>query len=157
MATKKLGSVVQINDEDYGIIAEKVVNSLTIKNGDADPVYFDGSEAKNITIAKETTLTIVNKTQTDTDDTVYAVTNLAEDPNTQNGHHVTPTYTAVPTKKYVDDKVASVQGGGGSGGTSDVATKIKVTMQDNSTKDATITIKSDDPSGGNVGDIWFKY
>lgn len=42
------------------------------------------------------------------------------------------------------------------GGISDIATKIQVTM-DNSIANATITIKSDDPSDGNVGDIWFKY
>lgn len=42
------------------------------------------------------------------------------------------------------------------GGYSDVASKIKVTMNNN-TADATITIKSEDPSGGNTGDIWFKY
>lgn len=68
---------------------------------------------KKITISSEsinaeTTLTIVNKTQTDTADTVYAVTDLTEDPNDQNGHYVTPTYSAVPTKKYVDDKVGDL-------------------------------------------------
>ena len=33
----------------------------------------------------------------------------------------------------------------------------KVTMDNNTTKDATISVKSEDPSGGNVGDIWFKF
>ena len=44
----------------------------------------------------------------------------------------------------------------GGGGTSDTAAKVQVTM-DNGTANATITIKSTDPAGGNVGDIWFKY
>lgn len=48
-------------------------------------------------------LEIVDKTNVDTDAEVYAVTNLVED--NQAGHKVTPTYTAVPTKKYVDDAV----------------------------------------------------
>lgn len=57
-------------------------------------------------IAAETTLTIVNKTQADTDNIVYAITNLSEDPNTQNGHYVTPTYKAVTTKAYVDSLIS---------------------------------------------------
>ena len=44
----------------------------------------------------------------------------------------------------------------GEGGTSDTATKIQVTMK-NGTANAAITIKDEDPSNGNVGDIWFKY
>lgn len=39
----------------------------------------------------------------------------------------------------------------------DHADKIQVTMANNVQKYATITIKPEDPSGGNVGDIWFKY
>lgn len=37
------------------------------------------------------------------------------------------------------------------------ADKIQVIMANNVQKYATITIKPEDPSGGNVGDIWFKY
>lgn len=49
--------------------------------------------------------------------------------------------------------------GGTGGGTSETASKIKVTMNDGITKDASITVKSTDPdlSSGNIGDIWFRY
>lgn len=55
------------------------------------------------------------------------------------------------------NKKITISSTGGSGGTSDVASKIKVTMDNNTTKDATISVRSEDPSGGNVGDIWFKF
>jgi hypothetical protein len=55
------------------------------------------------------------------------------------------------------NKKITISSTGGTGGTSDVASKIKVTMDNNTTKDATISVKSEDPSGGNVGDIWFKF
>lgn len=82
------------------------------------------------------------------------------------------------TKKYVNDADAKKQdklvsgtsiktingqsllGGGdlaiAGGGASDVASKIKVILED-TTANATITIKSKDPEGGAPGDIWFKY
>ena len=47
-----------------------------------------------------TALTITNKSSTDTTDLVYAVTNLVE--GGTKGHSITPTYTGVPTKDYVD-------------------------------------------------------
>lgn len=52
----------------------------------------------------ETTLSIVDKTASDNEDSVYAVTNLAEGGIA--GHNITPTYTELPTKAYVD-KVAT--------------------------------------------------
>lgn len=58
------------------------------------------------TIPAETTLTIEDKTATDTATTVFAVTNLEE--GGINGHSITPTYKEVPTKKYVDDKIGEL-------------------------------------------------
>lgn len=55
-------------------------------------------------IPEETELTIDNKTQTDDQDTVYAVADLVE--GGSYGHKITPTYKAVATKAYVD-KVAA--------------------------------------------------
>jgi len=52
----------------------------------------------------ETTLTVTDKTSTDTSDLVYAITNLAE--GGTKGHALTPTYTGLPTKAYVD-KIAT--------------------------------------------------
>lgn len=37
------------------------------------------------------------------------------------------------------------------------ADKVQVTLDDGSKPYATITISAEDPNGGNVGDIWFKY
>lgn len=52
----------------------------------------------------EQSISITNKSGTDTTDLVYAVTNL-EESGTKN-HKITPTYTGLPTKTYVD-KVAT--------------------------------------------------
>jgi hypothetical protein len=45
----------------------------------------------------------------------------------------------------------------GSGGTGGDAKTIQVNLDDNQTANATITIKTTEPDGGNTGDIWFKY
>lgn len=52
----------------------------------------------------ETTLSITNKSSTDTTDLVYALTNLVE--GGTKGHSITPTYTGLPTKAYVDNLAA---------------------------------------------------
>lgn len=97
-------------------------NTLTIKGNDTTAATYDGSVATSINIkgsgattvsvsdngtiiinstdTPETSLTIVNKSTTDTSDLVYAVTNLVEG-GTAN-HTITPTYTGLPTKAYVD-------------------------------------------------------
>lgn len=54
--------------------------------------------------ADETALTISDKTDTDTEDEVYVVSNLTE--GGTKGHSVTATYAAVPTKAYVDARVS---------------------------------------------------
>lgn len=56
------------------------------------------------TIPAETAITITDKTGTDTTDEVYAVTNLVE--GGTKGHAITPTYTKVATKAYVDKMAA---------------------------------------------------
>lgn len=56
----------------------------------------------SITIPTIPNISIVDKSNTDTANLVYAVSNLVE-----NGHTITPTYTGLPTKKYVDDKIAA--------------------------------------------------
>ena len=64
--------------------------------------------AKKITISAtdtntETSLTVTDKTNSDNTDLVYAVTNLVE--SGTKGHTLTPTYTGLPTKTYVDKMV----------------------------------------------------
>ena len=63
-----------------------------------------GAATRKIKIPAETAVTITDKTNTDTTDLVYAVSNLVE--GGTNGHTITPTYTGLPTKAYVD-KVAT--------------------------------------------------
>jgi hypothetical protein len=89
---------------------------------------------KKITISatdtnSETTLTITNKSNTDTADLVYAVTNLVE--GGTKGHAITPTYVGLPTKAYVD-KVAT--------GTADL-----------------ISSGTDEPSASITSQYYFKY
>lgn len=55
-------------------------------------------------LPSETIISVGNKSSTDTTDLVYAVTNLVES-GTSN-HTITPTYTGLPTKTYVD-KIAT--------------------------------------------------
>lgn len=64
-----------------------------------------GVKSKTVTIPDSPSISIGNKTDTDTDNLVYAVTNLVES-GTLN-HTITPTYKAVPTKKYIDDEIAA--------------------------------------------------
>lgn len=63
---------------------------------------------KTVTLPEETAISIVNKatssTEKDTTDLVYVVSNLVES-GTKN-HTITPTYSGLPTKAYVD-KVAA--------------------------------------------------
>lgn len=91
--TVKAGSVTfGVND-----VVEFVAGSNVSITGDATN--------KKITIGStdtntETTLTITDKTNTDTADLVYAITNLVE--GGTKGHAITPTYVGLPTKAYVD-------------------------------------------------------
>lgn len=64
-----------------------------------------GVKSKTVSIPDSPSISIVDKTDTDSNTTVYAVTNLVES-GTLN-HTITPTYKAVPTKKYVDDEIAA--------------------------------------------------
>ena len=64
-----------------------------------------GVKSKTVSIPDSPSISIGDKTDTDTDNLVYAVTNLVES-GTLN-HTITPTYKAVPTKKYVDDEIAA--------------------------------------------------
>lgn len=64
---------------------------------------------KKITISStdtntEATLVITDKANTDTTDLVYAITNIAE--GGTKGHTLTPTFTGLPTKAYVDTALA---------------------------------------------------
>lgn len=74
----------------------------------ANRVYefvYDGTDWELVgDLFTETSISVGNKSSTDTTDLVYAVTNLVES-GTKN-HTITPTYTGLPTKTYVD-KIAT--------------------------------------------------
>lgn len=71
-------------------------------NVNAKGIVIDAA-SRTLTLPTETTITIPNKTQADTTDLVYAISNLVES-STAN-HTITPTYTGLPTKAYVDKMV----------------------------------------------------
>lgn len=155
MAEKlKLDSTIQIDNTDYEVqavlaeTANKVANKLTIntiKSGGSttETVEFDGS--------KDTTVNI-NVSDFITEIPAEYVTEL----ELANPEYLTG---RLPLKTINDQSIIgegniTVAGSGGNGGNAD---KIQVTMNDDNKAYATITIKSSDPSGGKVGDIWFKY
>jgi len=142
---KDLDSVIRIDDEDFNITARKVDNSLTIKAGSSE-IKFDGSEAQTIDITKQNTfskIAINGQAAVEADSATDTLTLVA-------GENINIATNAETNSITINAT------GGGSSGTSETASKIKVTMDDG-TKDAKITIKSSDPTGGEVGDIWFKY
>ena len=102
------------SSEGYVASGAGQANKVWKTNADGVPAWRDDANS-------ETTLTIANKSSSDTEDLVYAVTNLVE--SGTKGHTVTPTYTGLPTKKYVDTQIANLpepmvfKGSLGTGGT----------------------------------------
>lgn len=81
-------------------------DSVMIKGSGATTVTTDTNGVITINSTDtntETTLAITDKANTDTTDLVYAITNLVE--GGTKGHTLTPTYTGLPTKTYVDKMV----------------------------------------------------
>jgi hypothetical protein len=106
-ATKGPGTT----DTTKGATADLTINSTTTSGTIKIPkVTVDKyghttgltEQTLSITIPTIPNISIVDKNKTDTTDLVYAVSNLVE-----NGHTITPTYTGLPTKKYVDDKISA--------------------------------------------------
>jgi hypothetical protein len=64
--------------------------------------YVDNKVNEGVRSITETPLTITDKTNSDTPDLVYVINYLAE--GGTKGHDITATYTALPTKGYVDKK-----------------------------------------------------
>ena len=118
-ATDTTYNVPSATASAYGVIKVSSVNSsaVTVNSesttaGRYYPVELnsDGKAIVNVPWTDtdtntETTLSIEDKTSTDTTDLVYAVTNLVEG-GTKN-HTITPTYTGLPTKAYVDNLITN--------------------------------------------------
>lgn len=103
-------------------------NNITITTNATNDSITIASTGGGTSSDTEATLTITDKTNTDNANLVYAVTNLVE--GGTKGHTITPTYTGLPTKAYVDNAISGFK---------------------------KITVSQNEPSGGATGDIWFKY
>lgn len=103
-------------------------NNITITTNATNDSITIASTGGGTSSDTEATLTITDKTNTDNANLVYAVTNLVE--GGTKGHTITPTYTGLPTKAYVDNAISGFK---------------------------KITVSQDEPSDGATGDIWFKY
>ena len=101
----------------------------------------------------ETNLTIQDKTSTDTANEVYAITNLTE--GGSKGHTITPTYSAVPTKKYIDDKIANLGQALRFLGTSTTAISDGSTTSSITVNGSTVTVRTGDVVlYGNFEFVW---
>lgn len=138
--TEKLHSIIRINETDYEVVAEtakKVANALTINvvNGTTETYTYDGSTAPEITINA-------------VEDAGHAgVAKKVENKltiNVINGGVTTPVEFDGSEAKTIDIDVGD-------------ANKIQVNLDNDQKAYATITIRANDPVGGDVGDIWFKY
>jgi hypothetical protein len=92
MADKKLDSIVQIDGENYEVVAEtakKVANVLTIKvikDGEITPVKFDGSKAEEITIGDANKIKVDINPGTEEATVKYATITISKnDPGTSDG------------------------------------------------------------------------
>lgn len=95
---------------------------------------------------------IINKTKTDDEDTAYVVSNLEESGTLK--HTITPTYKAVPTKKYVDEQIAEkVAGAVQYLGTVSALTDLAETAGKGDFYRVAVEIKSGDTVLAHAGDL----
>ena len=89
-------------DINYAInYADQLHNKVVKINDDSSLEALCKSDT-DINVNSLPNISIVDKSNSDTTDLIYAVSNLVE-----SGHTITPTYTGLPSKKYVDDKIAA--------------------------------------------------
>lgn len=136
---RKLDSIVQIDGENYEVVAAKVAVPLTIKvvNGEEKTYTYDGSANPNIE------LSAVGEASHAATATVADVAKA-----TQAGLKITTINNGVvETTTFNGSETKTITIGD--------ANKIKVNMDDGVAY-ATITISAEEPTG-NTGDIWFKH
>lgn len=86
--------------------ATSTSDNISIKGTGTTTVTTDANGVITINSTAHPTIpsiSIGNKTNSDTEDLVYAITDLVE--GGTKGHTITPTYTGLPTKSYVDKMV----------------------------------------------------
>jgi hypothetical protein len=128
---KPLDKIINIDGTDYSV----TVHNLTIKTAAGDNVVFDGSEPKTIEIPS-------------VDDFITEIPSeyiTESELKTINGESI------------IGHGDIIISGGNGTGELAEYANKIRVSMGDVAKVYAAITISKDEPTGGTVGDIWFKY
>ena len=165
--TKKLDSIISIDNESYSVvaeeakIAEKVRQVLTIQSNNTEVTKYDGSAAKTINIkggGGTTVSTDNNGNITITsagNQNVFSKIAVSGQPTVEADNN-TDTLTLIAGANVTIATNATNDSITISAGASDQANKIKVTT-DSGDKYATITMSINEPTGGNVGDIWFKY
>ena len=144
---KKLDSIIQIDGENYEIIAK---TAETAKSADY------ATEAGTATTAATAT-SATNATNATSADKVKGTLTIK---TVKDGTTTTVKFDGSKDREITIE--SSTGGGTGGGGTADTAAKadaIQVKLDDNQTAYATITISKNDPiaTEGNTGNIWFKY
>lgn len=142
---RTLDSIVNIDGDLYEVVAEmakKVETALTItvkkdENPDNDKKYtYDGSSDPEITIQA-----------------------IGEASHAATADVAKQTQATLTITTIVDGNETEIDFNGSEGKEITIgdANKIKVTMDDGTPAYAAITISKNEPTGGNTGDIWFKY
>ena len=140
---EKLDSIINIDGDDYQVVAAALDHKLIIKigkNGDVLEKVFDGSSDSTIEIPD------VSEYVTDTELAAKGYLTEHQPLKTINGESITGT-----------GNITISGGSGGNGEFAENANKIQVTMNDNIKEYATVTASTEEPTAGKIGDIWFKY
>lgn len=173
MADKKLDSVIKIDGESYDVVAAKIAQPLKInvekENNTTETYIYDGSTADG----KHTELTITKVKDAEHARVADSVKNKLII-TAGNGQKVefdgskelsinasvadkTKAALTITTINNGEENTTEFDGSVPAQITVGDANKIKVNMDSSQSAYATITISKNDPVGGAVGDIWFKY
>lgn len=176
---EKLNSVIQVNNVDYEIHAVHADTADTAKNAEKLGEAAAADYAKKSDLFSKNYNDLTNKPTIPTDtNTTYDLNAPASKTNgtvtidlkaggsgsgTDSVKIIGSGATTVTTDANGVITISSTGGGGGGSsdyaeqaGTAEYANKVQVNMK-HAAPYAVITVSSDEPSDGEVGDIWFKY